>query len=52
MAFVIATGTSSNDVVRKETRNGVLTTFRLETGETTHPVKLANASWSPRMTSI
>lgn len=32
MAFFIATGTISNDVVRKETRNGVLTTFRLETG--------------------
>lgn len=33
MAFFIATGTISNDVVRKETRNGVLTTFRLETIE-------------------
>jgi len=32
MAFFIATGTISNDVVRKETRNGVLATFRLETG--------------------
>ena len=32
MAFFIATGSISNDVVRKETRNGVLTTFRLETG--------------------
>jgi len=32
MAFFIATGTISNDVVRKETRSGVLATFRLETG--------------------
>lgn len=32
MAFFIATGTISNDVVRRETRNGVLATFRLETG--------------------
>ena len=50
MAFFIAT--SSNDVVRKETRNGVLTTFRLETGATVLLARLANASWSPRMTSI
>ena len=32
MAFFIAAGTISNDIVRKETRNGVLATFRLETG--------------------
>ena len=32
MAFFIATGIISNDVVRKETRNGVLASFRLETG--------------------
>ncbi len=31
MAFFIATGTISNDIVRRETRNGVLATFRLET---------------------
>jgi len=32
MAFFIAAGSISNDIVRKETRNGVLATFRLETG--------------------
>lgn len=32
MAFFIATGVISNDVVRRETTKGVLTTFRLETG--------------------
>jgi len=32
MAFFIATGIISNDVVRRETRNGVLATFRLATG--------------------
>ena len=32
MAFFVAAGTISNDIVRKETRNGVLATFRLETG--------------------
>lgn len=32
MAFFIATGVVSNDVVRRETTKGVLTTFRLETG--------------------
>jgi len=32
VAFFIATGIISNDVVRRETRNGVLATFRLETG--------------------
>jgi len=32
MAFFIATGIISNDVVRKETSNGVLAAFRLETG--------------------
>ena len=32
MAFFIATGIISNDIVRRETRNGVVTTFRLETG--------------------
>ena len=32
MAFFIATGIISNDIVRKETRKGVLATFRLETG--------------------
>lgn len=32
MAFFIATGIISNDIVRRETRNGVVVTFRLETG--------------------
>ena len=32
MAFFIATGIISNDIVRRETRKGVLTTFRLQTG--------------------
>jgi len=32
MVFFIAAGTISNAVVRRETRDGVLTTFRLETG--------------------
>ena len=33
MAFFIATGIISNDIVRRETLKGVLTTFRLQTGE-------------------
>ncbi len=32
MAFFVTNGTIRNDVVRRETRNGVLATFRLETG--------------------
>ena len=32
MAFFVAAGVISDEIVRKETRNGVLTTFRLETG--------------------
>ena len=32
MAFFTAIGTISNDIVRRETKNGVVTTFRLETG--------------------
>lgn len=32
MAFFMAAGVISNDIVRKETRKGVLTSFRLETG--------------------
>ncbi len=32
MAFFIAAGIISNDIVRRETRKGVLTTFRLQTG--------------------
>ena len=32
MAFFIAAGVISNDVIRRETSKGVLTTFRLETG--------------------
>ncbi len=32
MAFFIACGIISNDIVRRETRAGVLATFRLETG--------------------
>ena len=32
MAFFTAIGIISNDIVRRETKNGVVTTFRLETG--------------------
>lgn len=32
MAFFTAIGVISNDIVRRETQNGVVTTFRLETG--------------------
>lgn len=32
MAFFTAIGVISNDIVRRETKNGVVTTFRLETG--------------------
>ena len=32
MAFFTAIGTISNDIVRRETKNGVVATFRLETG--------------------
>ncbi|MEZ5229752.1 MAG: single-stranded DNA-binding protein [Acidimicrobiales bacterium] len=32
MAYFVAAGVISDEVVRKETRNGVLATFRLETG--------------------
>ncbi len=32
MAFFIAAGIISNDIIRRETRAGVLATFRLETG--------------------
>lgn len=32
MAFFVGAGTIADDVVRKETRNGVLAVFRLETG--------------------
>ena len=32
MAFFVGAGTIADDIVRKETRNGVLATFRLETG--------------------
>ena len=32
MAFFVAAGVISDEIVRKETRNGVLATFRLETG--------------------
>lgn len=32
MAFFVGAGTIADDVVRKETRNGVLAIFRLETG--------------------
>ncbi len=32
MAFFTAIGTISNDIVRRETKNGVVPTFRLETG--------------------
>lgn len=32
MAFFVAAGVISDEIVRKETRNGVLATFRIETG--------------------
>ena len=33
MAYFTAIGVISNDIVRRETKSGVVTTFRLETGD-------------------
>ncbi len=48
MAFFVGAGTISEDVVRKETRNGVLAVFRLETGapkSTSKPGVNSQAPW-------